>query len=69
MKFEDSGIDRYEWEALIDRWVFDAKDRQMLKMKILDNASLERIAEEIELSTRQTSRRFEKALKNLIRHI
>lgn len=69
MKFDESGIDRYQWEALIDRWIFDSKDRKMLKMKILDNESIERIAEEIDLSARQTSRRFEKALKKLITHI
>lgn len=66
---EDSDLDRYEWEALIDRWIFDEKDRHILKRKFTDNAPLERIAEEVELSVVQTNRRFSKAKNRLYKKI
>lgn len=71
MNIEDSNLDRYEWENLIDRWIFDKKDRIILKRKFLDNISLEKIAEEkeVNLSSRQVNRRFDKAKKQLFKHI
>lgn len=71
MNIEDSNFDRFEWENLIDRWIFDEKDRIILKRKFLDNIALEKIAEEkeVQLSSRQVNRRFEKAKKQLFKHI
>lgn len=71
MNIEDSNLDRYEWENLIDRWIFDEKDRIILKRKFLDNISLEKIAEEkeVNLSSRQVNRRFDKAKMQLFKHI
>ena len=66
---EDSNLDRYEWESLIDRWIFDEKDRIILKRKFLDNIALEKIAEEIELSVIQTNRRFKKAKMQLFKRL
>lgn len=69
MKIEESNLDRFEWENLIDRWIFDEKDRIILKRKFLDNVSLERIAEDLEMSTRQINRRFKKAKTQLFKRI
>ena len=71
MNIEESNLDRFEWENLIDRWIFDEKDRIILKRKFLDNIPLEKIAEEkeVNLSSRQVNRRFEKAKKQLFKHI
>lgn len=69
LNIEDSNLDRYEWENLIDRWIFDEKDRIILKRKFLDNIALEKIAEEIELSVIQTNRRFKKAKMQLFKRI
>lgn len=66
---EDSNLDRYEWESLIDRWIFDEKDRIILKRKFLDNISLEKIAEDLDMSTRQINRRFNKAKMQLFKRI
>ena len=66
---ENSSYDRYEIENLIDRWIFDEKDRKILKRKFLDNAPLEKIAEEIGMSDRQTKRRFNKSKLQLFKHI
>ena len=69
MNIEDSNLDRYEWENLIDRWIFDEKDRIILKRKFLDNISLERIAEDLGMSPRQINRRFNKAKMQLFKRI
>lgn len=69
MNIEDSNLDRYEWENLIDRWIFDEKDRIILKRKFLDNVALEKIAEEIDLSVIQTNRRFKKAKMQLFKRL
>lgn len=69
MNIEDSNLDRYEWENLIDRWVFDEKDRIILKRKFLDNIALEKIAEEIDMSVIQTNRRFKKAKMQLFKRL
>ena len=71
LNIEESNLDRFEWENLIDRWIFDEKDRIILKRKFLDNIALEKIAEEkeVNLSSRQVNRRFEKAKKQLFKRI
>lgn len=69
LNIEDSNLDRYEWENLIDRWIFDEKDRIILKRKFLDNISLEKIAEDLDMSTRQINRRFNKAKTQLFKRI
>lgn len=66
---EDSNLDRFEWENLIDRWIFDEKDRIILKRKFLDNIALEKIAEEIDMSVVQTNRRFKRAKMQLFKHL
>lgn len=69
MKIEEGNLDRFEWEDLIDRWIFDKKDRIILKRKFLDNISLEKIAEDLDMSTRQINRRFNKAKMQLFKRI
>jgi DNA-directed RNA polymerase specialized sigma subunit len=69
LNIEESNLDRFEWENLIDRWIFDEKDRIILKRKFLDNIALEKIAEEIELSVIQTNRRFKRAKVQLFKRI
>lgn len=66
---EDSNLDRFAFENLIDRWIFDERDRIILKRKFLDNISLERIAEEIDMSVVQTNRRFKKAKIQLFKRL
>lgn len=69
MNIEDSNLDRYQFAELIDRWIFDKKDRIILKRKFLDNISLEKIAEDLDMSTRQINRRFNKAKMQLFKRL
>ena len=44
---------RSEWERLIDEWIFSERDRKILKRRLLDGITHERIAEEFDMSVRQ----------------
>ena len=46
-------LSRSEIEELIDEWVFKKRNREILKRRLLDGITYERIAEEFEMSTRQ----------------
>lgn len=58
-----------QWHDYIDRLVFDEIDRYILKRKFTDNISIEKIAQEIGLSDRQTKRRYKEAKKQLFKRI
>ena len=46
-------LSRSEIEELIDAWVFKKRNREILKRRLLDGITYERIAEEFGMSTRQ----------------
>ena len=56
---------RSEWERLIDEWIFDEKDRYMLKRQLLDAKTIAEIAEEVELSNQATHARLKRAKAKL----
>jgi DNA-directed RNA polymerase specialized sigma24 family protein len=58
-------LSRSQWILLIDEWVFNEKDRAMLKRKMLDGLTYEQVAEEFDLSTQQTKARIKRAKNQL----
>lgn len=44
---------RSEWEHLINEWIFNERDREILKRRLLDGVSYEKVAEEVDMSVRQ----------------
>lgn len=62
-------IDRQGWETLIDRWIFDQRNREILKRRLLDGVRFEPLAEEFSLSVQQTKTIVKRGLDKLIRHI
>ena len=38
----DTNLDRHDWEALIDRWIFNEEQRKMLKRNLLDGGTQHR---------------------------
>lgn len=57
--------DRYEWELLIDRWIFSERDREVAKRKLLDKWTHQKIADVYEISVR-TSNTIVKRVTNII---
>jgi hypothetical protein len=42
--------------AIIDEWIKNERDRKLMKRRLIDGVSLERLAEEFELSPKQAFR-------------
>lgn len=47
---EAYGLPRSEWSHLIDEWIFNERDRVILKRKLLDGVTFQQLAEEQYLS-------------------
>lgn len=71
MKDEDiiNKKSRAEWIYLIDNWVHNEVDRQMLKRRMLDGIKFQPLSEEFELSVNQTQERVNKAMKQLFKNV
>ena len=69
-KFSDTinSKSRSEWVALIHEWVHSEMDRKMLERYLLDGITLERLAEEFDLSTVQCQHRVALAKTQLFKH-
>jgi hypothetical protein len=50
----DYSLSRSQWEHLIDEYIFSERDRAIVKRKLLDDITFERLAEEYELSVQRT---------------
>ena len=62
-------LPRSEWEHLIDEWIFSERDRNIFKRYMFDGICFEPLAEEYDLSVRQTKNIVYKAINDLIKHI
>ena len=70
MKLTDRfDLDRDEWVALIDRWIFDETTREMLKRRLLDGKTLEQLSEEFNYSVTSVKKKIYKAEDKLFRHM
>ena len=68
-KIDTYNLDRYQWEHLIDRWIFNERDRKILKRRLLDGICFEPLAEEFNLSVQQTKTIVYKAQNKLFSRI
>lgn len=50
LNVEKFDISRSEWERLIDEWIFNERDRKILKRRLLDGICYEPLAEEFDMS-------------------
>lgn len=60
---------RSEIAFLIDEWIFNERDRAILKRRLLDGICYEPLAYEFDLSVRQIKNIVYKAEKELYKHI
>ena len=56
-------------ENLIDEWIFNERDRKILKRRLLDGICYEPLAEEFDLSVRQVKNIIYKQQDKLFRHM
>lgn len=62
-------LSRSEISALIDEWIFNERDRKILKRRLLDGICYEPLAEEFGLSVRQAKTIVYKSQEMLFKHI
>lgn len=62
-------ISRSELENVIDEWVFNERNRKIIKRRLLDGIHYEPLAEEFNLSVRQIKNIVEITESIIIRHI
>lgn len=67
--YEKFNVSVSEVEKLIDDWIFSERDRNILKMKLLDKRTFEQVAEAFDLSDRQVKRIVYKDEQIIFRHI
>ena len=54
---------------LIEEWIHSERDRKMLERRLIDGITFERLAEEFDLSVRQTQNIVYKLQKELFKHV
>lgn len=51
---------------LIDEWIYSERDRNILKRRLIDGLTYEKIAEEFDLSVKQTSNIIYKGIQRVV---
>lgn len=69
INIERYNLPRSEIEYLIDQWIFNERDRAILKRRLLDRVLFEDLAEEFGLSVNQTKTIVYKAMDRLEKHL
>lgn len=62
-------LKRADWEKLIDDWIFNERDREILKRRLLDGVTFEKLAEEFDLTDRRVKSIVYKSQKHLFSKI
>ena len=66
---EDAGnLSTSDVKRLIDSWIFNERDRAILKRRLIDGITFEKLAEEFELSVVQVKRIVKKRQIELFKH-
>ena len=66
---ERYNLSRAEWENLIDQWIFSERDRAILKRRLLDGITYERLAEEFNMSTQNVCNIIYKCQDKVFKHL
>jgi DNA-directed RNA polymerase specialized sigma24 family protein len=69
MKKYDIDLSRSELNELIDEWIFNERDRQILKRRLLDGICYEPLAEEFDLSVRHIKTIVYQGIQKLVTKI
>lgn len=62
-------LSRTEWERLIDDWIFNERDRKIVKRRLLDGVTFENLAKEFDLSNQQVQKIIYKSQNKLLNKI
>lgn len=62
-------LSRSQYEALIDEWIFNERDRAIMKRRILDGITFDNLAEEFGMSVRGVKYAVDRNRAILIQHM
>lgn len=65
----DLDLSRSQIEHLIDEWIFNERDRKIIKRRLLDGICYEPLAEEFDLSVRQIKNIVYKSEIRIFKHV
>lgn len=71
-KVENYDLSRSEWENLIDEYIIgrnSERNRKILKRRLLDGITYERLAEEFDMSTQNVCSIIYKCKKRVFKHL
>ena len=71
-KMENYDLSRTEWENVIDEWIVGRnaeRNRKMLKRRLLDGITYERLAEEFDMSTQNVCNIVYKCKEKVFKHL
>lgn len=71
-KVKEQGLEnksRSEIEHLIEEWIFNQRDRAVLKRRLLDGITYDNLAEEFDLSVRHVKTIVYKSQEKLFKHM
>jgi DNA-directed RNA polymerase specialized sigma24 family protein len=72
MNWENYNLSRSEWENLIDQWIIgrnSERNRKMLKRRLLDGITYERLAEEFDMSVQNVCGTIYKCQDKVFKHL
>lgn len=58
-----------EISEIIDEWIFNERNRKLMKRKLIDDLTYERLAEEFDLSTQQVKTIVYKCFEVILKHL
>ena len=62
-------LSRTQIEALIDEWILNEKYREIMRRRLIDGITYERLAEEFDMSVSQIKRIVYKSEDKIFRHV
>lgn len=62
-------LSRSQYENLINEWIFNERDRAIMKRRILDGVTYEVLAEEFDMSVRGVKYAVDRNRNILLKHI
>lgn len=60
---------RNDWEKLIEQWIFSERDRAVIRRRLLDGITFEKLSEEFDLSVRQIQTIVYRCQNKLLKHV
>lgn len=65
---KEHGLSRSQITELTDEWILNARDRQIVKRRLIDGITYEELAEEFHLSAQRVKEIVGKALAVILTH-